>query len=318
MDQWLTMLAAMLPVFGCIGVGLAARRLKWLTEEADSTLITLTIRLLMPCLIIRELNTGNWVAQSSDLVYPPLAGFSLTLLGYGVCAAAVLFFGQFIGLRTPAQRRTFVLCAGMTNYGYIPIPLVKSLFTGSDSIDTLAALLLYNVGVEMAMWTAGMMILTNQLNRRWWVGVCNPVAISIVIALVLKLTGLWSHVPAPPQKLVNWLADCAIPMALLLTGATIADVYQKSIFRGGMGTLIGSNILRLALLPVMLLLILYFIPMSTPLHRVIAIQAAMPAAVFPIVLARHYGGDAATAVRVVLGTHALSLITLPVWLAIGL
>jgi predicted permease len=51
------------------------------------------------------------------------------------------------------------------------------------------------------MWTVGMWILRNQLDRRWWVAVCNPVAISIVIALILKLTGLWSHVPARRRSL---------------------------------------------------------------------------------------------------------------------
>jgi malate permease and related proteins len=55
---------------------------------------------------------------------------------------------------------------------------------------------------------------------------------------------------------------------------------------------------------------------SGELRRVLYIQAAMPSAVFPIILARHYGGDPATAVRVVVATSVLGLITIPLWLAL--
>jgi predicted Na+-dependent transporter len=40
--------------------------------------------------------------------------------------------------------------------------------------------------------------------------------------------------------------------------------------------------------------------------------------VFPIVLSRMYGGDPATAVRIVVGTSALSILTTPFWLQVGM
>ncbi|MCE2828062.1 MAG: AEC family transporter, partial [Verrucomicrobium sp.] len=54
------------------------------------------------------------------------------------------------------------------------------------------------------------------------------------------------------------------------------------------------------------------------LKRVLVVQAAMPAGVFPIVLSRLYGGDPATAVRIVAGTTLLSLVTIPLWIRWGL
>jgi hypothetical protein len=50
---------------------------------------------------------------------------------------------------------------------------------------------------------------------------------------------------------------------------------------------------------------------------VIVIQAAMTSAVFPIVMSRHYGGDPATAVRAVVSTSVLGLVTIPWWLHVG-
>ena len=60
------------------------------------------------------------------------------------------------------------------------------------------------------------------------------------------------------------------------------------------------------------------LPCSVELKRVLVVQAAMPAGVFPIVLSRLYGGDPATAVRIVAGTTLLSLVTIPLWIRWGL
>ena len=48
------------------------------------------------------------------------------------------------------------------------------------------------------------------------------------------------------------------------------------------------------------------------------LEAAMPAAVFPIVMAKHYGGDPATAVRVVVATSLVGLLTIPLWIRFGM
>jgi predicted permease len=68
----------------------------------------------------------------------------------------------------------------------------------------------------------------------------------------------------------------------------------------------------------MFLLLASVIPASVELKRVMALQAAMSSAVFPIILARHYGGDAPTAMRVVLGTTVVGFISIPLWIRFGL
>jgi hypothetical protein len=76
--------------------------------------------------------------------------------------------------------------------------------------------------------------------------------------------------------------------------------------------------LRIGVLPVLFLLVAKFLPASIELKRVIVLEAAMPAAVFPIVMARHYQGDPATAMRVVIGTSVVGLLTIPLWIRVGM
>ena len=74
----------------------------------------------------------------------------------------------------------------------------------------------------------------------------------------------------------------------------------------------------LGILPVLFLTMARFGPFSIELKRVILLQAAMPSAVFPIIMARHYGGDTSTALRVVIATSVVSLVTIPLWIRSGM
>ena len=81
---------------------------------------------------------------------------------------------------------------------------------------------------------------------------------------------------------------------------------------------LASIFLRLGLLPVAFLLLAKFLPCPVELKRVIVIEAAMPAGILPIVIARHYGGQPLTAVQVVVATTVVGLLVIPLWLRVGL
>ena len=52
--------------------------------------------------------------------------------------------------------------------------------------------------------------------------------------------------------------------------------------------------------------------------RIIIVQAAMPSAMLPIILAKHFDGDANVALQVVLSTSVLGLLTIPWWIQFGM
>jgi predicted permease len=68
---------------------------------------------------------------------------------------------------------------------------------------------------------------------------------------------------------------------------------------------------RLILAPMAILAAAKFFPLPVELRQVLVVQAAMPAAMPAILLARMYGGRPAVAVQIVIATTVLSLLTLP-------
>jgi predicted permease len=107
-------------------------------------------------------------------------------------------------------------------------------------------------------------------------------------------------------------------MALILIGAIVADHLHEFHSASGWRVIGSAALLRVGLLPILFLLVAKFLPASLELKRVIVLEAAMPAAVFPIVMARHYAGDPATAMRVVIGTTVVGLVTIPLWIRLGM
>jgi predicted permease len=303
-------LSAVIPVFGIAGIGLLIRRLSWLTEEADQGLLRVVINVLMPCLILDSTlgnpALGNW----RNLALSPLVGFVTMAVGMAVA----WLVARGCGLRAGPEQRTFALSVGVYNYSYIAVPLVALLFDDR----TMGVLFVHNVGVEACLWTLGLMLLTGGTCGGGWRRLINPPLIAILLALTFNFTGTGGLLPDVVLKMIHILGGCAIPLALILIGATIAD-HLTEFHTGHSWKTIGAGVLlRLGLVPVLFLLLARYIPATAELKRVIVLQAAMPAAVFPIVMAKHYGGDAATALRVVIGTCALSLLTAPLWIPFGL
>lgn len=310
MNAFATVLGAVLPIFLVIGIGLLIRKLNWLTEEADQSLLRVNINLLLPCLIF-DAATGNpALAQLDNLLLPPMVGFVTLALGLAVGWQA----RRWLGLSEARAARTFAVSVGLYNYGYIPLPLTLLLF----GRETAGVLFVHNVGVEIGIWTLGVMLLTGQRPGGNWRQIVNAPLVAIALAVTLNACGGERYVPPLLLTAIHWLGECAVPMALVLIGAVVADHLHEFHSASGWRTIAAAVLLRNGVLPIAFLALASALPVSVELKRVTLLQAAMPSAVFPILLARHYGGDPPTAMRVVIGTSLAGLLTIPLWIRFGM
>lgn len=310
MNTYRTIAEAVLPVFGLIACGFWLRQRAWLSPEADQSLLRLTLSVLVPCLIVDSALGNAALKNWQNLLWAPVAGYVSVGLSMLVAAQA----RRWHGLTDPAAARTFVVSVGLHNYGYIPIPLCLLLF----DTGTAGVLFLYMVGVEAALWTLGVLAFTGRGTGIEWRRVINPPLIAVVAALALNALEAQAWFPGSVRTGVHWLGQCAVPMALLLIGAVMADELAEFRAMAGWRVMGLAVLLRLGVLPVLFLALARWLPISPELQRVLVLESAMPAAVFPIVMARHYGGHVPTAMRVVISTSVVSLFTIPWWIQMGL
>lgn len=309
MSQTSTILNAVVPVFGVMALGIVIRRLNWLTEEADKSLMRVCVNVLLPCLILDKSLGNPALSQPSNLLLAPLVGYLIVAVGMWVAWLAQ----PLHGLREPAERRTFAVTVGMHNYGYVPLPLALLLFDQK----TAGVLFLHIIGVEMAMWTLGVMVMSGGAARDWR-RLLNAPLFAIIFAILINALGWDTHEPQVVSTGIHWLGGCAIPLALILIGAIMADHIGDFHSAHGWRVMGVGVALRIGLLPLIFLLVAKFIPMTAEHQRVLVLEAAMPTAVFPVVLSKLYKGDPATAMRAVLSTAVISLVTIPLWIKVGM
>lgn len=316
MDEYWPIASKVLAVFAVMGAGAAARAVGWLTAEADKSLMRFTVNILLPCLFFNRVVGDPKLATAGAVGLPPLIGFGTTVFGYLVAGVIAAVAWRLLRLPTPSHRRSFTLCTGMYNYGYIPLPIAEKFFPGA-----VATLMVHNVGVELALWTVGVLVISGGLAPGWWRRIINPPAVGIVIAVVVNVLNRGETPAVPVPELVmdatRMLGNCAIPMGLALSGAVIVELMKEVRFLDGCQTFVGALFIRVGLLPVCFLLFAKFVPLSLELKQVVLLQAAMPAASFPLVVTKMYGQDTQTALKIVAGTTVLGILTIPIWLAVG-
>lgn len=305
------LLALVMPVFAVIAAGAGARRAGWLKPEADESLLKLVVNFLYPCLIFDNALGNAALRAPGNLFVAPLLGFA-TMAGGILLAYAV---ARRAGFAVGSGLRTFAFSVGIFNYGYMAIPLVEKLF----GREALGVLFVFNVGCEAAIWTVGILMLAGvSLRGGGWRRVLNPPVYALVLAVALNLAGADSWLPVILRQSIKMVAACAVPLGLLVIGGTLVE------YLAAPRTLVDRKItplscaLRLGVIPLAMLAPAAFLPLPPELKGVLVVQAAMPAGILPIVIAKHYGGRPLVAVQIVLGTTAVGLFTVPLWLRVGL
>lgn len=309
MPSYFTIFSATLPVFLIIAIGFFFNRRGWLNEETEVGVMKLGLNLLVPCLILNLIPGNPALEKVSSAGWAIGLGFALIVLGFGVAWVVA----RLSGLHRGEGLRTFTISTGIQNYGYLPLPILVELFP--DNPGPAGLVFVHGVGVEIAMWTIGLAILTKKSGLR---SLVNGPFLAVVGALILNFTGGYHYIPGIVTTITDMLGRCAVPMAIFMIGATMSKFFTKNILEHVFRVAFASTFARIVLLAAIMLVVAKFAPVSDDLKRLLVVQAAMPAAVYPIVLSRLFGGQPEVAIKVVLATSFVSLITSPLVIAWGL
>ena len=325
-------LAAILSMFCIVGIGLLFRRIGRLTHEFEQPLLRLTVDLLLPCMIFdRVIKTDAFIVNPQNLWLPPLFGFGLVAAAILIAQGVGFLPAKQSGLKTAKQRRTFAACVGIINYGFVPIPLVIALFPGDTR--TLGVLFVQNLGVELSVWTLVLFTMVGKLDKKSLRRLINGPNIAIATSVSLNLLGHSRFVPAVFHEhiapcfdfllmAVHMLGAAGIPLSIILIGAIFADHFHREEIKERLPTTLKiafwSVLIRLIVMPTIFVSLAVCLPCTIEIKRVLIIHGAMGSAIFPMVLAKHYGGEPKTAFDTILSNSIFSILTLPLWIALGL
>lgn len=313
MTYW-DILGETIPVFLMIGVGCVCRIVGLVTESSEKSIMAIVLNVLYPCFIISEICGNQALQQVSTVVTALAVGLTVTAIALGVAASV----SRLLKLKSGPEQNTFTVSGAIQNYGFIPIPLIRGLFP-EEAKETIGVLFVHNLGLELALWTIGVVIISGK-REGMWRRLINGPTVAIIAGLALNFTSGHEHIPLVATKAMGQLGLCTIPVSLLLVGVSLAGVVMSGKWLSGWRIPVGAITVRFLVMPIFFLLAARLLSFSQPLMLIMLVEAAMPAAVFPIVIAKHFGGKPAVAVEIVVFTTVASLaltpaiLTLAIWL----
>ncbi|MDR1492980.1 MAG: AEC family transporter [Planctomycetaceae bacterium] len=320
-DIFLVPLQMLVGVYLVVGCGAFFRKMNWYPAPAEMPLYKLTVWVLMPCLIFERILPANeLIGDYRNLILPPIIGLAATGIGALLGFSVGFLPKKLTGLQNWKMLGTFAACVSILNYGFVPIPLIAALY---DSLDkTQAVLFIQNLGSELSIWTVVIISMSGAVNRKTLFRAINPPTCAIVVAILMNQLGVYPYIPQFVMNAIKLLGDASLPISMFTVGISVADAFDwRRIYRHWRRSVriaFWSCLLRLAVLPTIFIAVAVYAPLTIEIRRVLVIHAAMSSAIFPMVLSRHYDGDPATAFDTILPNSILALITLPVWVALGL
>lgn len=303
-----SVLSASIPVYLTLAAGFVMRWWRWMAADLEVALMRLGLVLLTPCLILDKVIADPALDKPGNVLLSTGLGLVVIVL----CLVLASLVAPLLGLEKGSGRRTFALTCAIQNYGFLAIPVLVSLF-GERPLGTL---FLHSMGVELAIWTAGIMTLQGWSGSNWRSLVNGP-SLAVVIGLALHYAHGDQWVPGAIRATFASLGQCAVPMALFAIGATIAAEARNTAWTFRAGPLLGAVLLRLAVFPALMLALTAALPASPEMRMVMVVQAAMPSAVVPVFLAKLYGGHPLTAIQIIVLTTVLGILTMPLALSLG-
>ena len=209
---------------------------------------------------------------------------------------------------------TYSLC--FSNFGFMGMAVVKALF---PDVFMEYNLFLIPLWIGVYGWGVPALLIPRDKSDNSFISnlkrIANPMCVCLVIGAIIGITGLGKLIEGTfVMEIINTAGSCMSPVAMLLTGITIAKINIPKVAKS-VGIYVAS-FLRLIAIPIALtpLIMLLPIPNSTVLCALCAIS--MPLGLSPVVVPAGYGEDTSLAAGMAVISHALSIITIPIVFAI--
>ena len=309
---------SVIPVFIFFGIGFWLRRKGSIQPQHDEVIMQLAMDVGYPCLVFHSI-----MKYMVTEAHPAISsiGFSLQAIGCGflellagVIVAALV--ARALRLRVGTGWRTFTLTAGVQNYAFFVIPIVQMLFSAPGD-PTMGVLFIHNMGCELFVWSLGVVLICGGAKNLRLASLLRGPLLAVCVSLLLAWSGLGQYVAQPPlMKAAEMIGAVATPVCLILFGCSMYDLSRR--FRWQPRMLSAGILARLVLVPALILLLAWALPLDPLVRRIMVIQSAIPSAVIPVILAKRFGGQPDVGTQILLATTLCSVLTLPLWLAMGM
>ena len=282
---------AIMALLAAVGVYLS--RKGFLSPQGTKDLGAILLRVIIPCVIVKSYITEF----SRERLLELALSAGLALIGFILAMViSYLVFGK--------RRRLENFAASFCNAGFIGIPLAQAII-GEEGVFYIAASVAL---LNLFQWTSAVYIMADRKDAISAKTIAkNPVVIAIVIGVVLFVSQI--PVPGIVTSTLGYIAGMNTPIAMILMGTYLAKLPLKKLLDK---RAYGCVLFRLVIIPAVILLVFWVLPVSNADIALAAfLAAATPVGANICVFAQQYDCDYEFSVVTVCLSTLLSVITVP-------
>lgn len=241
---------------------------------------------------------------------------SLFLLAF-VCMFTTLVVGIFIVIpffrKDKENSSIYKYAVSYGNMGYMALPLCQSLLGSEGVFYCSAGVVAFNI----LSFVHGIWLMKkgteNDEGFKIKTIILNPGVLSVAVGLPLFISGI--ELPEIINGAVTHIANLNTPLAMIFLGTYIANSDLKAMFKQKQNYLVA--LLKLLVLPAIMFAIFKLIGLSGTIITACMISASVPSATNTVMFAAKYGKDTGVASTVVAFCSLLSVLTIPVMIALS-
>lgn len=299
--------STIIPIFTVILLGQLARRTGFIPQSFLEPANRLVFYWAIPAMIFRS------VAKASFTDHFHFGVLFITMLSQ----TAMFFISWAVAKGAKIKEQSsgsFMQCSFHGNLGYIGLA-VAYYFLGENGLIQTGILggfvmILQNLLAVIALNLNSTKKTSEHKRKILYDILANPVIIAAIFGIIFSLTHV--AVPIIIGRTLQILSDLALPMALLLIGASLSfDSMKHNIL-----SVLGSSLLKLVLMPILGFMLYRFSGISATSYLPGLILLGSPTATISYVMAKEMNGDPEFAVSAISASTVLSAATMSLWLKI--
>lgn len=296
----------MLVLFALMVVGYFCYKISWLDKNAYGRLSKIVVNVMNPMLIINGVlnkDTGNDYRKI-------LANLVLMCIYFAILIVLSFLVVKVLKIGKPLES-LYRLMLIFSNVGFIGIPVISSVYDGA-----VLYIAFYILGYNILLYTYGLHLVEisvagngeKKKKEKAYKKIINSGVIACLVAILIFATGI--RVPGPVETFVSYLGEPAVPLSMILIGASMAQQDLKRLFTDIKMYLF--LFIRLLVIPVGAALVIRQFALDAPIAGTFILMLAMPVGSIVVLLAADRGADETCCIKGSILSTILSVITIPI------
>ena len=293
----------MLVLFSFILLGFVLKKVNAIPDNSATVLSKLENNLFVPALVLGTFAKNFRMEKLST-------AWQLFLISFLICFVMMLLAVMVSKCCTKDAyiRKIYTYGLAFSNFGFMGNAVVNAVFPDMFldylifTMPLWTMIYLWGVPCLLIPTEEGKQTLKSRLKS-----FANPMFAAMIIGIVVGLCNI--QLPTFLTEVVDVTGACMSPVAMLLTGITIAKMDLKKVL--SIKSMYVVSVVRLILFPALFLGLFSFVSLPENIVVCAICSLAMPLGLSTIVIPGGYGKDTSVAAGMTLVSHLLSALTIP-------